>query len=223
MTKADRPAWRWGPFMLLAVAGPLTAWVLYQGQLMARADWASISARQQVVQWVSGETAPTEAADWAAVRDEIQSSLDIQPDSPEFLERMGDVFSVAGQRDWADSALRMKHFSAAAAFYERAITTRPSEPGTWAMLAAARQAAGAPLASVHEAWVQAQKLGPFEGHVQPILMQVVLADWDHASPAMQAWATTLFDRVSPGTQGEINALAKRYGLQFQPGPPSAAP
>jgi len=199
------------------------AWVLYQGQRMARADWASISARPQVVQWVSGESAPTDAAAWEAVRDDIQRSLDIQPDSPEFLERMGDVLSVAGQQNWADSALRMKHFSAAAAFYERAIATRPSEPGTWAMLAAARQAAGAPLASVHAAWVRAQELGPFEGHVQPLLMQVVLADWDHASTAMQDWAKTLFDRVSPRTQGEINALAKRYGIQFQPDPPGTKP
>ena len=207
---------RWAPWLLTALAWSVAGWMLFEGQRTARADWASAVARQHVVRWVSGEAAPADMAEWEATRRAIQHSLDLVPDSPEMQERMGDAYSVAGQGNWANDTLRNDYFKRAAAHYESAVALRPSESGTWAMLAATRQAMRASPDSVQQAWTQARKLGPFEGHVQPMLMQVALADWDNASPAMQDWAKSLFDRASPPTQAEINALAKRYGLIFKP-------
>ena len=209
-----RPVPAWRGWLLLALLLPIAAWVLVESQRVFRADWASAAARQQVLSWVSGAGLPKSQHEWDTAKAALQASLDLAPDDPDMQERMGDLHAVAGQRDWADSALRAQHYARAASYYDVAIALRPSSPQTWAMLAAARQAMGAPPATVHAAWAQAQRRGPFEGHVQPILMQVVLADWDGAAPAMQAWAKDLFDRGGASTQRDINALARRYGLQF---------
>ena len=213
---STRPAPAWRGWLLLALLLPTAAWVLYESQRVFRADWASAAARQQVLAWVSGAGLPKSQPEWDAARTALQTSLDLAPDDPDMQERMGDLHAVAGQRDWADPALRNQHYAKAAGYYGVAIALRPSSPQTWAMLAAARQAMGAPAATVHAAWTEAQQRGPFEGHVQPILMQVVLADWDGASPAMQAWAKGLFDAGNASTQRDINDMARRYGLQFAP-------
>jgi O-antigen ligase len=215
-----RPAWLWP---LAVLAWGVAAWMLVEGQRMLRADLASAGARQQVVLWVAGIGPAPSTAQWEGARADIQRSIDLQPRSPEWQERMGDVFSVAGQINWQNGELRVKHFKAAAGYYEAATALRPSEPGTWAMLSAARQAAGEPLAKVHAAWTQANTLGPYEGHVQPILMQVALGDWDNASPAMQKWASDLFERSDANTRNAINAMAGRYGLLFTPSAPAKPP
>ena len=207
---------RWRTWVLLALVLPTAAWVFYESQRQFRAYWASAAVREQVLAWVSGNGLPKSAQVWDGARAAIQRSIDITPDDPDLYERMGDLHAVAGQRDWADPALRQAHYAEAATHYLHAIALRPSEPQTWAMLAAARQAMGAPPADVNAAWAKAQKLGPFEGHVQPILMQVVLADWDHATPPMQDWAKALFDHGNEGTRRDINVLAQRYGLVFHP-------
>ena len=206
----------WTPWLLAVLAWPTAGWVLFEGQRTVRADWASATARQHVVRWVSGEVAPADTNEWEEARSAIQHSLNLVPDSPEMQERMGDVYSVAGQVNWANEKLRTEYFKRAAVHYESAVALRPSESGTWAMLASARQAMGASPTRVQHAWAQARKLGPFESHVQPMLMQVALADWNNASPVMQNWAKTLFDRADPVMQAEINALAGRYGLVFKP-------
>lgn len=207
---------RWRPRLLSAMAWSIAGWMSFEGQRMIRADWVSTEARQEVVRWVSGKTTPPDTHEWKAARKAIKYSLDLAPDSPEMQERMGDLYSVAGQANWVNEELRNDYFRRAAAHYESAVVLRPSEPGTWAMLAIVRQAVGASPASVQQAWTQARMLGPFEGHVQAMLMQVTLADWNNASPVMQEWAKALFDRASPVMQAEINSLAHSYGLVFKP-------
>jgi len=215
------PPGRWRAALLLVLLLPVAGWVFYESQRTFRADWASASARHKVVQWVAGTAQPKDEAEWQQAHADLQRSLGITPDDPGMQERMGDLYAVAGQRDWAEEPRRRAHFAEAARYYQQAIALRPSEPGTWAMLALARQSMGAPPASVHEAWARAQKQGPYEGHVQPMLMQVVLAGWDDATPAMQAWAKALFDNGDAGTRSGINAMAKRYGLVFTPDPVAA--
>jgi predicted TPR repeat methyltransferase len=214
MTEAKpRP---WLPWLLLAVLLPVAGWVLNESQRLFRADWASAAQRHQVLEWVSGAKAPASAAEWEAAHAALLASVAITPEDPDMHERLGDAHTVAGQRDWAQPALRQQHFANAQRAYEAAAALRPAEPQTWAMIAAARQAAGEPAAQVHEAWARALKLGPFEGHLQAILMQVVLADWEGASPGMRNWATTLFDDSNAAVRGDINRLAARYGLRFDP-------
>jgi tetratricopeptide (TPR) repeat protein len=212
------PARRWRAWLLLALVLPTAGWVLYESQRSFRAYWASAAEQQKVLAWVSGAGLPGTPQEWEDARAALQATLDLTPDDPDATERLGDLHAVAGQRDWADEALRRQHYARAVAHYLAAIQLRPSSPQSWAMLAAARQAMGDAPAAVHTAWDTAQRLGPFEGHVQPILMQVVLSDWDGASPAMQAWAKGLFDRGNESVRRDINALAKRYGLLFTPDP-----
>jgi tetratricopeptide (TPR) repeat protein len=207
--------------VLLCSLLPVAGWVLFEAQRTFRADWASAYERQQVLAWVAGTGLPKSPEEWEAARAALQASIDLASDDPDMQERMGDLYGVAGLRDWADIALRHQHYAKAAAYYQAALKLRPSEPQTWAVLASARQAMGAPPASVYEAWAKARQLGPFEGHVQPILMQIVLADWNGASPQMQDWAKGLFDAGNAATQRDINALALRYGWQFTPDAPAA--
>ena len=219
---ARKPAPRWRGWLLLALVLPAAGMVFYEAQRLFRADWASAATRHNVVQWVSGAAAPKSQAEWDTAHADLQTSLRITPDDPNLHERLGDLHAVAGQRDWADASLRRGHFTKAAAAYEQATALRPSEPGTWAMLAIARQAMGASGAPVHTAWARARALGPYEGHVQPMLMQVVLADWDSATPEMQAWAKALFDAGNEGMRNDINTMARRHGLSFAPDPKPAA-
>jgi len=219
---ARTPAPRWRGWLLVALVLPVAGAVFYEAQRLFRADWASAATRHNVVQWVSGKGAPQSQAEWDAALADLQTSLRITPDDPNLHERLGDLHAVAGQRDWADDTLRRAHFARAATAYEQATVLRPSEPGTWAMLAIARQAMGAGGAPVHSAWARARALGPFEGHVQPMLMQVVLADWDGATPEMQAWAKALFDAGNANMRKDINTMANRYGLRFAPDPAPAS-
>ncbi len=223
MARGDAPpVWtrRVGAFVLLVVS----AGVFFEAQRQFRADWTSAAARHRVVEWASGPGAPAhDQQQWEDVREALEAALAITPGDPALHERLGDAFFAAGQRDWQREAISRKHFAQATVHYGRAIELRPAEPGTWAMLASALQAAGSAHSQIHEAWARALKLGPFEGHVQPVLLQVVLTDWDSATPAMQDWAKSLFDRSSQSTQNQINALAKPYGLAFAPDKPASAP
>ncbi len=196
---------------LLAVA----AWVFWAAQRQFRADWGSAEARFRVAQWAGHQGAPAGGqAQWQQVVQSLQRALGITPLDPKLHERLGDAHYAAGQRDWEDLELRRLHFANAVLAYETSVKLRPSEPGTWVLLAAARQIAGAPAEQVLAAWQNAARLGPHEGHVQPVLMQVALTDWDNADPAMQAWAKALYQSSSEPIRKQINALAREFGLVF---------
>lgn len=217
-TSPHRLLQRW--LLLLAVL-PVAAWVVWESQRLVRADLASLIERQQLTAWANGDGKPPTPGQLAAAGAAIQQSLRLTPDSPALHEKQGDVHFVAARLDWARPDLRKDHLARAAAAYQAAATLRPSEPQTWVMLATAYQGMGRPPAEVHAAWAQGLALGPHEGHVQPMLLQVVLADWPGASPAMQAWAKTMFDNGDANTRRAINAMAAPYGLLFSPDPPAA--
>lgn len=198
------------PACLLAVA----AWVVFDAQRLFRADVTSAQARHDVQRWVSGQARPPSASQWEGAQAALREAILLTPADANLHDRMGDLFVAAGQRDWADGPASARHFEQAAVHYQRALDLRPAESITWAMLAAAVQSSGGARATVQAAWQTAQKLGPFEGHVQPVLMQVVLADWDQSTPAMQQWALAVFDRADAPTRARINVLAKAYGFAF---------
>ena len=208
---------------LLLLALPLSGWVFFEAQRMFRADWASAGARQQVQRWVGGLGPAPTLEQWERAQAALQKSLAITPDDPDLHERLGDLQVTAGQRAEIGEQVRKQHFEAAARHYEKATLLRPSEPGAWAMLALSRQLAQAPRSQVRMAWHKAQGLGPFEGPVQPVLLDVVLGDWNGATPAMQEWAKALFDEGNEATRNTINALAKPFGLVFSPDVPASAP
>ena len=90
----------------------------------------------------------------------------------------------------------------------------PDSRRRWASLAAAYYGArvfGAPL---QEAWARALALGPHEGHVQPMLMDLALATWPDASPDMQKWVEDTFESAPESTRIEINKMAAHRGLKL---------
>ncbi len=220
---SQRRAGQWQAWLVWAVVLPLAGWVMHEAQRVFRAEWATLAAREQVDRWAASPEGNASTPGWNAALEDLLAGLALTPDDPALHERLGDLYSVAGRRDWASSTLRVQHYRKAASAYENAAALRPGSAVAWAALASARQAMAADAAQVHAAWRQARKLGPFEGHVQPLLLQVVLADWDAASPAMQDWAKALFDRSDAPTQAQINVLAKYYGLAFTPDTPAKAP
>jgi tetratricopeptide (TPR) repeat protein len=223
-TQAGSPAPRraapWAAWLLLLALLPVGAWVLWQAQRTVRADFGSLQARLQVVAWAGGTAASASPEALAQAQADIEQALRLTPDDPALHERLGDVHFVRALRTWADQPARAQQLAQAGGQYRQALQLRPSEPQTWAMLATVLQGQDAKAEDVHQAWARAVQLGPFEGHVMPILLQVVLANWRGASPAMQAWAKQQFDQGTEGTRQAINALAGRYGLKFSPDAPA---
>ena len=200
--------------VLLLALLPVCAWVLWQAQRTVRADLGSLQARVQVTAWANGTAAKATADDVAEAQASIERAVQLTPDSPAMQERLGDVHFVQAQQAWDDKAVRLQQLALAESQYRLALQLRPSEPQTWAMLATVLQGQEASVDQVHQAWETAAKLGPYEGHVMPALLQVVLGDWAGATPAMQDWAKKQFDDGAQPTRRAINAMAARYGLQF---------
>ena len=212
----------WPTWVAAALLLPLAAWVLWQAQRTLRSDWGSWFAREQVTAWASGAAPLPSQAQLNTARAALVQALAVTPDNPTLQERLGDAHFVAALSAWGDMPARTALLQAAAAQYQVALSLRPAEPQTWAMLATVLQAAGAPSSQLHPAWVRAQDLGPHDEHVLPLLLRVVLADWTGASPRMQDWAKTLFDNSSTATRQAINAMAAKYRLKFEadkPPPP----
>ena len=206
----------------LVLAVPVAAWVFWEAQRTFRADLASASARQHVATWVGGAESPKTAQDWNEAQAALLEAIGITPDDPDLHERLGDLHVVAGRRDWERTELRRIHFGHAADAYRQALVLRPGEPATWAMLAMVDQVLGTDPARVHKTWAMALACGPNEAHTRPILLQIVLAGWNHATPEMQAWAKTLFDQGDATTRATINKMAEPYGLLFTPDTASAS-
>lgn len=211
---AVRRGWRvWLPAALLL---SMAAWVLWQAQRTLRSDWGSWAAREQVVAWASGTVPLPSAAQLDDTRAALARAIAVMPDNPTLQERLGDAHFVAALQTWRELPARATQLQAAATQYRAALALRPNEPQTWAKLATVLQGSGAPAEQVQPAWLRARQLGPYDEHVVPLLLRVVLADWQGANPTMQDWAKALFDEGSAGTRSGINAMAARYGLHFAP-------
>lgn len=200
------------PLLVLAVG--IGSWATYQGQRLIRADLLSAGTRKQVSAWVSGAAAPGSQQDWDDALATLTAAQSITPDSPSLQEILGDLHMVAGRRNWDEVPVRLHHFNQAVAQYRMALALRPTDPQTWASLAAAYQGAGETGEILRQAWSRALELGPNEGHVQPMLLETLLATWSGATPDMQAWAKAFFEASAEPQRKAINTMARRYGLRF---------
>lgn len=207
---ARTPAWGWA---ITVLAVPVAAWVFWQAQLWLRTDLASAGARKAAVDWASGARKPPTEPEWAQAVQALQDARALQPRHPGLAEPLGDLHMVAARRDWADEARRNAALAQAVQHYQEALAQRPADPQTWAALAAAEQGRGN-AAAMRAAWSKALALGPNEGHVQPMLLELALASWADATPQMQQWAIALYDASSAAQRKAINRMAERYGLTF---------
>jgi tetratricopeptide (TPR) repeat protein len=181
-----------------------------------RSDLGSMGARHAITGWAATGTAPATPQAWQDAHDDLAAALQATPDNPGLQEHMGDLYVVAGRRDWDQPAQRQAHFAQALRYYQAALALRPGDAQTWASLAAAHQGLGETGQPMHQAWQRALQLGANEGYVQPMLLDMVLATWKQATPEMRDWASKLFDAGSAGQQEAINTVAARYGLHFEP-------
>lgn len=212
---------RWHNLPVLLLAAGVTGWVLWESQRVARADFLSMQVSRQVAEWVSGAVRPPSAPDWEQARDALQAAIAITPDNAALYEQLADLHAVAGRRDWKDETLRVGHFRAAAAGYRMALELRPTDPRTWASLAAAYLGMGESGEPMRKAWDRALELGPNESHVQPMLLEIALATWASAPPHVQRWAEAFFAGSGDAQRKAINGLAGRYGLSFEVEPVAA--
>lgn len=215
----------WHRMPVLAAVLAVTAFVLWQGQALLRADMASQGARRLVGHWSLRATALPTPDELARAEAALRRAAALTPANAALHEQLGDLRMVAARVAEAaeDLPARDAAHADAAAHYREALARRPADPQTWAGLAAARQAAG-DANGMRQAWDRSLALGPHEGHVQPMLLDIALRGWAEATPAMQAWATELFAQSAPPQQAAINRLAASHGLQFErdAAPPSDA-
>jgi Tfp pilus assembly protein PilF len=158
-----------------------------------------------------------------AARDAIERAVEIAVDDPALHEARGDVYLVGGAQRWFDARQRQAHYRQAVSSYRESLRLRPTDPQTWASLAAAHFGArefGAPL---QEAWTRALALGPHEGYVQSMLMDLALATWADATPAMRQWVEDTFENAPESTRVEINKMAEQRGLRLSVAASAPAP
>lgn len=191
----------------------VTAWVLWFGWAVLRTDLVTAGTRKQVGLWAAGSLQLPSAAAWAAARARLERAVERLPSDPGLHEALGALWLVAGRMP-PDDSTRAEPFVQSARAYEQMLLLRPTDAQGWAALALVRQAQGQPMAQVAEAWGRARQLGPHDGHVQPLLLEVVLAGWATAPEAMQTWASTQFESGSALQRRAINRLALLHGLQF---------
>lgn len=200
---------------LVAVALLLCGfWVLWHATQTGIADWHSWKANARSLAWAAGRATPHSMEAIEETEEEIEYALTLTPENPEVLVRLGDLRFITATQVWNDATARAKSLTEAIQFYRRAVSVRPGDAQTWAMIAACLQGAAATPAEIQEAWGQARKLGPNEDHVNGVLLRVVLADWAGATEDMQTWAKVLFDDGDEAMRRRINGLAARYGLRF---------
>ena len=202
---------------LLLTAGVLAvaSWVFVDAGRLLMADLGSMRARWLVGQWAAGTTKPPTPAEWTQARRALEGALAWTPDDPALHDRLGDLHAVAGARDWDDEASSTESYRRALDHYRAALALRPLDPQTWASLAGALAGAGErETPAFGEAWAQALRLGPHEGHVQPMLMSLALSNWDVATPAMRDWVVRFHAEAAEPQRAALHKVAARYGLRF---------
>lgn len=204
------PWWGWA---LLPLVLAVAVWMVWQGQLWGRADLRSARARKAAVDWASGARKPPDEAEWARALQAMRAARELQPRHPGLAEQTGDLYMVAARRDWDDAVQREAALQQAVQHYRQALEMRPADPQTWAGLATAYQGLQQ-RPEMQQAWLKALDLGANEGHVRPMLLELVLASWADATPQMQQWAIALFDAGNAQQQNAINRLAAQFGLTF---------
>ncbi len=195
---------------LLGVA----AWVYVTAWGDLRADLGSARARQQLDNWLSGDTRSLQRPALEEVQADLQRALQIQPQNPNLHENLGDLLVLGAQQPWADATLRTQQLKQAVTHYRETLAIRPRDGRTWAALSVALALQGAHGPELHHAWKQTRLLGPREGYLLRYQAFAVLTGWDQASPEMQQWATDLYEKGTAAQREAINRFAAPYGLQF---------
>jgi tetratricopeptide (TPR) repeat protein len=212
------------PLRVLLLVGVLaiTAVAIGESQRHIRAHLQAAEARYLAERWVNNPQRPPSEARVQAALAAAQRALTITPDDPLLHEQVGDLHLLLAQLpDVAvlKSDIVKLNLQNAIAAYRAAIALRPRDGQTWAALATALHLQGADKPEVYKAWRQALALGPNEGHVMPMLLELVLRDWAVAPKDLQDWATSLFERSSEEQRARFNRQAERYGLHFEATPP----
>lgn len=219
---AKAPPRHWSQHVALLMAVCVTLWVGYEAQRHIRVFAVAGKARYQTDKWVSGATAVPSSTALERALGDMNAAVHITPDDASLQEQLGDLHMVAAEYLKDDLALRDTHLKAALAQYQQALQLLPTDPQTWASLAATYHAMGEAGAPMQQAWLKSLALGPNEGHVWPMLLELALANWAQTTPEMQAWVQDFFAKSNTNSQKAINKVAGRYGLQLQLTEPESA-
>ena len=195
-------------------AGLAVTWAAFETWRVTGAQMAAGSAKHQVESWNTGATAPDSAAHVQQVLDDLDHAARRTPDDPAIHEAMGDAYVAAGRLAAADSPDKAANWHKALAAYQAAVQLRPLDPQTFAAMAGVHDALQQ-QAPMWAAWREALKLGPHEGYVQPILLDILFANWAHAPADAQQWAKNFFEHAKTERRKAINAIAGRHGLELQ--------
>jgi len=207
----------WGRYaalgsMLVLATAVIGYTAVAASQVMA-AQSAGGWARLWVGEWARQGTAPDPARlKQSAVR--LAEAARLSPDDAGWHEAWADAELLLGVEAVDQPAEAEAHYRRAVQGYQQALALRPLDPQTWAALAGAYHALGEGPA-LWQAWERARALGPNEGYVQPMLLDLVFANWASAPPAATAWAIELYAQGSEAKRKAIAEIAARRGMQIR--------
>lgn len=160
--------------------------------------------------WLQERTRPT-AESWTPAAKNLQGSLALAPDHPDYLQSLGRLYSWAGvfTEDTAQLQLGVD-------YYLRAAQLRPYWPYNWSELAFLK----AQMRNYDEqfdlAWDRALSLGQWESKVSLTLLKIGAYRWRELSKEQRQKAYDLFVRElnREGLAGrQALAIVDQYGMR----------
>ena len=67
---------------------------------------SSNGSSDRIVEWAGGSAQPADDGAWREARAAMEAALAITPDDPDLVQRMGDLYLVAGRRNAAPGSTR---------------------------------------------------------------------------------------------------------------------
>ncbi len=140
------------------------------------ADIENQKARTSIKQW-ENDVDSYSLDDWKKVYSYVSGALEKDPDNPDLLTLMGNVY------EWntfqADDQLQNKHNNKLAlGYYRKAVVLRPQWPYTWGSIALLKAKMSEFDEEFKSALNNAMNLGPWEPLVQKTIAEVGLSAWD---------------------------------------------
>ncbi|MDH3415332.1 MAG: hypothetical protein OEM64_03375, partial [Gammaproteobacteria bacterium] len=116
--------------------------------------------------------------EWQAIHANLRRALGLEPHNPVTLTELGRLHRIQLESDTLDRTAIERHGKLAIDYYEQAARLRPAWPWVWSNLALVRYELYQEASDAyHRALIRAARFGPWEDHVQSLVVELGVDTW----------------------------------------------